>query len=100
MAAIVLVLTPASILLSTLLSSRSEKHFYSMFTESGNLNACLLYTSLGKDNNLFVVSTILVTGIGGLSLTFGEITITPVAVALILGILANQILKGRSANRD
>ena len=55
---------------------------------------------LGKDNNLFVVSTILVTGIGGLSLTFGKIMITPVAVALILGILANQILKGRSANRD
>ena len=55
---------------------------------------------LGKDNNLFVVSTILVTGIGCLSLTFGKITITPVAVALILGILANQILKGRSANRD
>ena len=55
---------------------------------------------LGKDNNLFVVSTILVTGIGGLSLTFGKITITRVAVALILGILANQILKGRSANRD
>ena len=55
---------------------------------------------LGKDNNLFVVSTILVTGIGDLSLTFGKITITPVAVALILGILANQILKGRSANRD
>ena len=55
---------------------------------------------LGKDNNLFVVSTILVTGIGGLSLTFGKITITPVAVALILGILANQILKGCSANRD
>ena len=55
---------------------------------------------LGKDNNLFVVSTILVTGIGGLSLTFGKITSTPVAVALILGILANQILKGRSANSD
>ena len=34
LAAIVLVLTPASILLSTLLSSRSEKHFYSMFTGS------------------------------------------------------------------
>ena len=55
---------------------------------------------LGKDNNLFVVSTILVTGIGGLSLTFGKITITPVAVALILGSPANQILMGRSANRD
>lgn len=48
---------------------------------------------LGKNHNLFVVSTILVTGIGGLSLTFGKITVTPVAVALILGILANLILK-------
>ena len=48
---------------------------------------------LGRNHNLFVVSTILVTGIGGLSLTFGKIIITPVAVALILGILANVILK-------
>ncbi len=48
---------------------------------------------LGKNHNLFVVSTILVTGIGGLSLTFGKITVTPIAVALILGILANLMLK-------
>lgn len=48
---------------------------------------------LGKNHNLFVVSTILVTGIGGLSLTFGKITVTPIAVALILGILANILLK-------
>ena len=48
---------------------------------------------LGKNHNLFVVSTILVTGIGGLSLTFGKITVTPIAVALILGILANLLLK-------
>ena len=48
---------------------------------------------LGKNHNLFVVSTILVAGIGGLSLTFGKVTITPVAVALILGILANLMLK-------
>ena len=40
-----------------------------------------------------MVSTILVTGIGGLSLTFGKITVTPIAVALILGILANLLLK-------
>lgn len=39
LALLVLALTPASILLSTFLSSKSEKHFYSMFTESGNLNA-------------------------------------------------------------
>ena len=44
---------------------------------------------LNQNKNLFVVSTILVAGIGGLSLTFGEITITSVACALILGILVN-----------
>lgn len=39
LAVIVLVLTPASILLSSFLSSKSEKHFYHMFTEAGNLNS-------------------------------------------------------------
>ena len=49
---------------------------------------------LGKNKNLFVVSVILIAGIGGLTLTFGEITITSIAVALILGILSNLMLKG------
>lgn len=48
---------------------------------------------LGKNKNLFVVSTILVSGIGGLELKFGKITITSIAVALILGILANLLLR-------
>lgn len=48
---------------------------------------------LGDNNNLFVVSAILVPGIGGLSLTFGRITISPIATALILGIIINCILK-------
>ena len=39
LALIVLALTPASILLSSFLSSKSEKHYYNMFTEGGNLNA-------------------------------------------------------------
>lgn len=39
MALIVLALTPASILLSSFLSSKSEKHFHRMFTEMGNLNS-------------------------------------------------------------
>ena len=47
---------------------------------------------LEKNKNLFVVSTILISGIGGLSLTFGSITITTVACALILGIIVNKIL--------
>ena len=47
---------------------------------------------LNESNNLFVVSAILIPGIGGLSLTFGGITITTVAVSLILGIITNIIL--------
>lgn len=47
---------------------------------------------LEKNNNLFVVSVILIAGIGGLTLTFGKVTITAVACALILGILANLML--------
>ena len=48
---------------------------------------------LNKNKNLFVVSVILIAGIGGLTLTFGAVTITSVACALILGILANLLLK-------
>lgn len=47
---------------------------------------------LEKNRNLFVVSAILIAGIGGLSLTFGKITITTIACALILGIVVNIIL--------
>ena len=43
--------------------------------------------------NLFVVSVILIAGVGGLSLTFGKITITEVACALIIGILTNLLVK-------
>lgn len=49
---------------------------------------------LGDNRNLFVVSTILIVGIGGLSLTFGKVTITSVATALILGILVNLMCGG------
>ena len=49
---------------------------------------------LGDNRNLFVVSTILIVGIGGLSLTFGKVTITSVATALILGILVNVMCGG------
>ncbi|MGN0527057.1 MAG: uracil-xanthine permease family protein [Acutalibacteraceae bacterium] len=47
---------------------------------------------LEDNKNLFVVSAILIAGIGGLSLTFGKVTITSVACALILGIVLNIIL--------
>ncbi len=45
--------------------------------------------NLGASKNLFVVAVILIAGIGGLSLTFGKVTLTSIACALILGILVN-----------
>ncbi len=48
--------------------------------------------NLESNRNLFVVSTILISGIGGLSLTFGRVTITSIACALILGIIVNNLL--------
>lgn len=46
---------------------------------------------LGNNKNLFVVSVILIAGIGGLTLNFGKVTITSVACALILGIITNLL---------
>ena len=51
---------------------------------------------LNKNRNLFVVSVILIAGVGGLSVSFGKVTLTTVACALILGILTNLILGGMS----
>ena len=42
--------------------------------------------------NLFTVSAILITGIGGMALKIGEVTITAIACALILGIIVNIVL--------
>ena len=47
---------------------------------------------LEQNKNLFVVSVILIAGIGGLTLNFGSVTITSIACALILGILTNVML--------
>lgn len=52
---------------------------------------------LGDNSNLFVVAVILICGIGGLSVSFGKVTLTSIACALILGILTNvAVSKGRS----
>ena len=47
---------------------------------------------LGENRNLMVVASILVPGIGGLTLRFGPVTLTNIATALILGIIINAIL--------
>ena len=54
---------------------------------------------LGDNKNLFVVAVILICGIGGLTVSFGKVTITSIACALILGIITNVILSnGKSAD--
>ena len=55
---------------------------------------------LGESRNLFVVSTILICGIGGLTLNFGKVTITSIAVALILGILVNIMLGRKTTDKE
>ena len=48
--------------------------------------------NLGASKNLFVAAVILIAGIGGLSVSFGKVTLTSIACALILGILTNVML--------
>lgn len=47
---------------------------------------------LEENKNLFVVSAILISGVGGLSVSFGKVSLTTIACALILGIVINIIL--------
>ena len=51
------------------------------------------HVDLDNSKNLFIVAAILVTGLGGLQLKFGKVTISSIACALILGIIVNAILK-------
>ena len=53
---------------------------------------------LGDNRNLFVVAAIFVVGIGGLVLNFGKISVTSLAVAMILGIITNLITHIKSKN--
>ncbi|HIV16477.1 MAG TPA: uracil-xanthine permease [Candidatus Alectryocaccobium stercorigallinarum] len=50
------------------------------------------FVDLNENRNLFVVSVILIAGIGGMALQIGQVTLTEIACALILGIIVNLIL--------
>lgn len=52
---------------------------------------------LEDNSNLFTVCVILIIGTGGMVVTFGAVTITTIACALILGILTNIVLKKKNA---
>lgn len=60
--------------------------------------------NLDENKNLFVASVILISGIGGLTLSFdiggGTITITAIACALILGILTNLLLSKAKSDTE
>lgn len=63
---------------------------------------------LGNSKNLYVVSAILVTGIGGLALNFGTnpatggplLTVTALATALIFGIVTNLVVNNGKLQAD
>ncbi len=57
----------------------------------------LQQVDLGENKNLFVVAVILITGIGGMALQIGQVKITAIACALILGILVNLMVSGKKA---
>ncbi len=54
---------------------------------------------LDDNRNLFTASVILVAGVGGMVLNFGNVTITEVACALILGILTNVMLSKKKKSK-
>ena len=47
---------------------------------------------LSQSKNLFVVSVILITGVGGLTVSFGKVQLTSIACALLLGIATNILV--------
>ncbi|MGI5057607.1 uracil-xanthine permease family protein [Treponema pectinovorum] len=55
---------------------------------------------LNLNKNLFVASVIFITGVGGMVVKFGKVEIRTVACALILGILTNILLSGKSADEE
>ncbi len=54
---------------------------------------------LDDNRNLFTASVILIAGVGGMVLEFGDVKITEVACALILGILTNVMLSRKKADK-
>ncbi len=48
--------------------------------------------NLDEHKNVFIIGSMLITGVGGLTVTFGTLSLTPVACSLIIGVAANLIL--------
>ena len=52
---------------------------------------------LNDNRNLFTASIILIAGIGGMTLKIGQVTLTEIACALILGIIVNLVLSRKKS---
>jgi len=73
---------------------------YGFIASSGVKMLIQEHVDFNKTKNIFIASVILVAGIGGLTLKFGDpssptIEITSIALAMLLGILLNIILKDK-----
>lgn len=47
---------------------------------------------LSDQKNIFVIATILVSGVGGLAINFHQVVFSPIACALVLGIIVNLLV--------
>ena len=56
--------------------------------------------NLNENRNLFVACVIFITGVGGMTVSFGAVEIRTVACALILGILTNVMLSGKKEGEN
>ncbi len=78
---------------------------YGFIASSGVKMMINEHIDMSNTKNIFVTSAILVSGIGGLTLVFGKldapvVTITSTAVAMILGIIMNLILKDKKTKEN
>ena len=97
-------ITPFTALLSTIpgcVTGGVSLVLYGFIASSGVKMLIAEKVDFGKAKNIFVASAILVAGIGGLTLKFGDptnptIQITSVAVAMILGIILNLTLREKN----
>lgn len=56
--------------------------------------------NLEENKNLFTASVILISGIGGMSMAIGKVTLTSIACALIFGILVNLLLSKNTKTEE
>ena len=56
--------------------------------------------NLNENRNLFVACVIFITGVGGMTVSFGAVELRTVACALILGILTNVLLSGKKEGEN